>query len=204
MMISYGRRNGFTLIELLVVIAIIAILAAILMPIFAQAREKARAASCTSNLKQLGTAFHMYANDYDGMLPHLWCNAPPAPPDRTLDRYVKNDKVFFCPSDPIKGKTFHTSYGRNFKVWGAVDAGYSVMHLADVPTRPIPGNSKWDAWNEIYILDEWNNPPTAWVDRNADGITDSYQWHIKGSNILCSDSSVKFVRGYDFETGAGL
>src|SRR3954447_4443959 len=62
-------NRAFTLIELLVVIAIIAILAAILFPVFAQAREKARQASCQSNLKQLGTAFMMYAQDYDESYP---------------------------------------------------------------------------------------------------------------------------------------
>src|SRR5215210_8440731 len=64
-----GRRKAFTLIELLVVIAIIAILAAILFPVFAQAREKARQATCQSNLKQIATAFQMYATDYDGTFP---------------------------------------------------------------------------------------------------------------------------------------
>jgi len=64
-----SRGIGFTLIELLVVIAIIAILAAILFPVFAQARDKARQAMCQSNMKQLGTAFVMYANDYDGSYP---------------------------------------------------------------------------------------------------------------------------------------
>src|SRR6476646_9444866 len=63
-------RSGFTLIELLVVIAIIAILAAILFPVFAQARDKARQAACLSNCKQLGLAWSMYAQDYDETSPH--------------------------------------------------------------------------------------------------------------------------------------
>ena len=63
------KRNAFTLIELLVVIAIIAILAAILFPVFAQAREKARAISCLSNMKQLGLAFMGYVQDYDETYP---------------------------------------------------------------------------------------------------------------------------------------
>ncbi len=63
------RRSGFTLVELLVVIAIIAVLAAILFPVFAQAREKARQTDCLSNLKQLGLGFSMYASDYDERLP---------------------------------------------------------------------------------------------------------------------------------------
>src|SRR5581483_3910255 len=64
-----SKRNGFTLIELLVVIAIIAILAAILFPVFAQAREKARAITCLSNIRQLGLANRMYVQDYDEKLP---------------------------------------------------------------------------------------------------------------------------------------
>src|SRR5579885_2930210 len=65
-----NREKGFTLIELLVVIAIIAILAAILFPVFAQAREAARKSACQSNLKQLGTAILMYKQDYDEKFPH--------------------------------------------------------------------------------------------------------------------------------------
>src|SRR5439155_495608 len=72
-------RRGFTLIELLVVIAIIAILAAILFPVFAQAREKARQATCQSNLKQLGNALAMYVQDYDERFPLLDGNGNAAP-----------------------------------------------------------------------------------------------------------------------------
>src|ERR1051326_525026 len=70
------RSRGFTLIELLVVIAIIAILAAILFPVFAQAREKARAISCLSNIKQIGTGCMMYIQDYDETYPlgYMWDN----------------------------------------------------------------------------------------------------------------------------------
>src|SRR5215207_2591903 len=71
-----SARRGFTLIELLVVIAIIAILAAILFPVFAQAREKARSASCLSNIKQLGLTLQMYAQDYDEIYPGYWQWSP--------------------------------------------------------------------------------------------------------------------------------
>ena len=117
------RRKGFTLIELLVVIAIIAILAAILFPVFARAREAARQSSCSSNLKQLGTAMLMYVQDYDDTLPGAapfsaaspyghWVLAynngagqnmaqpGPFPVDQgALFPYVKNAQVYQCPSD---------------------------------------------------------------------------------------------------------
>jgi prepilin-type N-terminal cleavage/methylation domain-containing protein/prepilin-type processing-associated H-X9-DG protein len=100
-------RRGFTLIELLVVIAIIAILAAILFPVFARAREKARQASCLSNLKQFGTALLMYSTDYDECIPPHNDNAAPYPSydwryDTILYRlypYVKNKQLYRCPSD---------------------------------------------------------------------------------------------------------
>jgi prepilin-type N-terminal cleavage/methylation domain-containing protein len=109
------QERGFTLIELLVVIAIIAILAAILFPVFAQARDSARQSTCLHNCKQLGTALMMYAQDYDETLPS-W------PTDRNgvlldsrfatwgwslwvevLMPYVKNQGVFVCPNGPKTG-----------------------------------------------------------------------------------------------------
>jgi prepilin-type N-terminal cleavage/methylation domain-containing protein/prepilin-type processing-associated H-X9-DG protein len=102
------RKRGFTLIELLVVIAIIAILAAILFPVFAQARDKARQASCLSNAKQISLAVMMYAQDYDETLPPWWVPNPvPTSPAgwgsiyywyANLLPYVKSHDIFRCPS----------------------------------------------------------------------------------------------------------
>jgi prepilin-type N-terminal cleavage/methylation domain-containing protein/prepilin-type processing-associated H-X9-DG protein len=93
------KRHAFTLIELLVVIVIIAILTAILFPVFAQAREKARQTSCLSNLRQVGTAFLMYAQDYDESF--VLTSFPERGNSWTLQcqPYIKNRGIFRCPSD---------------------------------------------------------------------------------------------------------
>lgn len=94
-------NRGFTLIELLVVIAIIATLAAILFPVFAKAREKARQITCVSNMKQLGLAMMMYSQDYDEqMVPRT--NGDAVPFEDLLQPYIKNGGVDQCPSNPLK------------------------------------------------------------------------------------------------------
>jgi prepilin-type N-terminal cleavage/methylation domain-containing protein/prepilin-type processing-associated H-X9-DG protein len=120
-------RKGFTLIELLVVVAIIAILAAILFPVFAQARESARKASCTSNLRQIGTATQMYLQDYDGQFFQHWYLAPTywfgrvdasTTPNLVVKEqgllypYLKNFDIQKCPS--FSGRA----------VYGGATAGY--------------------------------------------------------------------------------
>lgn len=93
--------KGFTLIELLVVIAIIAILAAILFPVFARARENARKAACMSNLKQIGLGMMMYIQDYDETYPVSWQSWVPTNQMywyQIIDPYIKNEQVFVCPS----------------------------------------------------------------------------------------------------------
>ncbi len=106
------RQNAFTLIELLVVIAIIAILAAILFPVFAQAREKARQASCLSNMKQLGLAFLMYSEDYDNTLPQFPDNEPYVFVAR-LNPYVKNRQISKCPSSQYDEGAIQRKQGGN-------------------------------------------------------------------------------------------
>jgi prepilin-type N-terminal cleavage/methylation domain-containing protein/prepilin-type processing-associated H-X9-DG protein len=147
------RKRGFTLIELLVVIAIIAILAAILMPVFAQAREKARGASCQSNLKQIALALSMYQQDYDGkmmssaLLPRVAPDAVGVCPDGQniirmlgggsayfLQPYIKNDQVFRCPSDPgdnYWGRSTTTWPYSRAVFWGR-PSSYHFRHIFDV------------------------------------------------------------------------
>jgi prepilin-type N-terminal cleavage/methylation domain-containing protein/prepilin-type processing-associated H-X9-DG protein len=103
-------KRAFTLIELLVVIAIIAILAAILFPVFAQARERARAISCVSNLKQIGLGLMMYSQDYDETLPVAFPSMnginggdnTVVPLESLLEPYIKNSQVWACPSSRAK------------------------------------------------------------------------------------------------------
>jgi prepilin-type N-terminal cleavage/methylation domain-containing protein/prepilin-type processing-associated H-X9-DG protein len=130
-------RRGFTLIELLVVIAIIAILAAILFPVFARAREKARTASCQSNVKELGLGLAMYAQDFDERLP--WhCRYISGAPDSATNGwqgqimpYVKNDQIFVCPSTDLTGLC--GGYGYNLSRDAAsTQVGLDYARLAQV------------------------------------------------------------------------
>jgi prepilin-type N-terminal cleavage/methylation domain-containing protein len=112
------KRKGFTLIELLVVIAIIAILAAILLPVFASARENARKASCENNLKQIGIAFIAYAQDYDEkyMRNDPWASGQDWAGQ--VYSYIKSGGVFKCPDDPTGNgsgavASVPVSYARN-------------------------------------------------------------------------------------------
>src|SRR5687767_53025 len=119
------RKSGFTLIELLVVIAIIAILAAILFPVFARARENARRASCQSNMKNIALGFKQYIQDYDELYPRALAGVAVNPKVGNmnwadqLDPYIKSSQIWQCPSDATavgatgSGLGYSYSYGYN-------------------------------------------------------------------------------------------
>lgn len=137
---SFQARRAFTLIELLVVIAIIAILAAILFPVFAQAREKARQASCLSNARQMGLAISMYAQDNEGypMMSSLGSAVPRTRWPDYIFSYVKNESLFLCPSVPVemKGKAWAHRYPDTSVKYGGY--GYNYQYLGN--SRLVSGN----------------------------------------------------------------
>jgi len=148
----FGR--GFTLIELLVVIAIIAILAAILFPVFARAREAARTSSCVSNLKQIGIAAQMYSQDYDELVVPLSYTgaAGVTTPDNLgafrwvwlLQPYMKNLQIRTCPSDKSDPKGYNKPSDPNYGYYVGLfpSYGYNSDYFVPDPdgaSGPVPG-----------------------------------------------------------------
>ena len=148
--------RGFTLIELLVVIAIIAILAAILFPVFARMRGRAEQSSCLSNLKQLGTSVQMYMQDYDNTYPYAYSTAGGGEANAqtgtreitaTLQTYVKNTKIWICPSSELTGPT---SYAVNATVIRNGVSGYYIAgQLEEICKKPAIASYAWDSEADI-------------------------------------------------------
>jgi len=201
-------RRGFTLIELLVVIAIIAILAAILFPVFARAREKARQSSCLNNVKQLGLAILQYVQDYDERTPpgaavdmnshaHPWASARP---------YVKNDQVFVCPSDSYKNTcslqagvsgywgaewaTFACSYGYGNRAGnvslGSINLPAETAMIAEMVERP-------------YVDYNVNIGGILYMDPTHPRYVNALR-HNEGMNIGFWDGHAKWVKGQNLNT----
>jgi prepilin-type N-terminal cleavage/methylation domain-containing protein/prepilin-type processing-associated H-X9-DG protein len=156
MLRSSRKQRGFTLIELLVVIAIIAILAAILFPVFARARENARRASCQSNLKQIALGALQYSQDYDEQMVNAWYGAtyPQVWPtsylwNEAIFPYVKSEQLFACPSyvftGGATGKWVHCQRfpalginpaGESWKYWGSYSMNATYWGGPDQQTSP--------------------------------------------------------------------
>ena len=211
-----AKSNGFTLIELLVVIAIIAILAAILFPVFAQAREKARQTSCLSNMKQLGTGLQLYVDDYDECFPNgTWeeyANMNTTDANNGVYKsfvyemypYVKSNGIFCCPSAPGKANIVKDAgYGYPGSSYAAngVLCTKDAVSMAQV-ARP----------SEIYMFCELNTGVTnqahykPWRCGGPDGSW-NYVWavgflptwdggfpHNGGMNYTFADGHAKYIK----------
>jgi prepilin-type N-terminal cleavage/methylation domain-containing protein/prepilin-type processing-associated H-X9-DG protein len=170
-------RHGFTLIELLVVIAIIAILAALLFPVFSAARQRAYQSACISNLQQLGKGFSLYLDAWDGIFPNSWQDR--ASPygelnhswwDQQIGSYVRGDGVFRCPANSIESYSVHqpfgpqglktrvVNYALNNQLLGCAASGSAFDYRA-VPAEPAAANRVTDSTSTILLTEKMLDGP---------------------------------------------
>lgn len=189
------KLRGFTLIELLVVIAIIAILAAILFPVFAQAREKARQSSCLSNLKQFGSAMAMYKSDNDSTFPIAWNGDGGYGFDYELYPYIKNLGVYACPSNPV-----HT---RDWPTWGTIHYPGSYTTNGAITSGQYMNESKLSFPADTILMAEIKDTraPSQGPEHEIFNSTKSdvcariqINYHGGGSNYLFGDLHAKWLR----------
>lgn len=219
-----SRNKGFTLIELLVVIAIIAILASILFPVFAMARENARRASCLSNLKQIGLGIIMYTQDYDEHFPRsiasvgTFHGGPYVPQTQTgwpgftykmngyhyvswmdmIFPYVKSVQIFQCPSqpDPSSANSFAPSYAYSSEVssYGNDHYGLTTGHGLLIASVQRPSEG-------AMVVDDqstygYQNTPNAFSNtpEAREGKKQTLSPHFQGTNITFVDGHTKWMK----------
>jgi len=187
------RRGGFTLIELLVVIAIIAILAAILFPVFARAREKAKQASCQSNLKQLAIAVIMYAGDHDGQMPgytydavdgHGWWY-------KKLPPYIKNTQIMTCTTNNIWHNPIN--YGPWQPLWSWTN-NISINDTSHPSSTTFLYEGECACYNHTsgIVRPRHSNCTASDNDPMSYAINPDYGAHNGGENLMYIDGHVKW------------
>ena len=203
---SHKAKSAFTLIELLVVIAIIAILAAILFPVFARARENARRSSCTSNLKQIGLGILQYAQDYDEKFPALRNNSGAAGAPNgdgnggifvAIQPYLKSTQIMQCPSEP-------TAQDSNPASNGYTDYTYNVALGYDFNIYPGSRGLSIAALTQssltVEVCDYSSGAADSWPgDATNNGLANFpinvATRHLDTQNFLFCDGHVKSLKG---------
>ena len=185
-MLLNTRNKGFTLIELLVVIAIIAILAAILFPVFARAREKARTTNCLSNQKEIALGFKMYIGDYDEIFPHTQVGLT-----YMLYPYIKNAQIYHCPSDMnvpsgALGDANLCSYGYNVLLKYSINVSRCESVATTILTVDTKSSSDFRPVSDSYDSD-------AALIRHSDGAIYSF---VDGHAKWYRESQIEYKRGF--------
>jgi prepilin-type N-terminal cleavage/methylation domain-containing protein/prepilin-type processing-associated H-X9-DG protein len=216
---SCRSKRAFTLIELLVVIAIIAILAAILFPVFARARENARRASCQSNLKQIALGYKQYIQDYDEKYPQVDVGnqSGAAGWAVSLQPYLKSSQIFQCPSDTKAPGADATTVGYTDYWYNANLTGRNEAFLGATAVTVLSGDGDGNAAESIgnYAVSydgniDLNNDGTAETTANSvtvvafTAIDDAKgrKKHLDGANYSFADGHVKWLRPEKVANGA--